>query len=219
MTIRGPPVYAHPMQVVGTLVILTGLAIAAWTVIRRPHHPAPPVLWLAGLAIIAGLGLVVQDRLIGVSLKGVGTIKAAARQATTDAEHIKKMRERIDAQGAAIDAVAQQAVDARRASRDLGVQADLADKKLKAIDDAQQKATRLLSELQETAKFMETAQAALNDDRVAYDRLRALAADKTSPFSERATQTLRTVLDKHSPVFARPFTILPWQEGIEPSKE
>lgn len=61
------------------------------------------------IAITVSLILLLPNRAIELTLKSVGTIKAAAQQASADANVISDLRSRIERQSATIDLVAQQA--------------------------------------------------------------------------------------------------------------
>ena len=104
-----------------------------------------------------------------------------------DAAAVSQVRERIEAQNATIGAVAKQEGEAKKITEELSAKSEDADKKLKAMDDAQQ-----------TATFAVVVQAALNDDRPSFDKLWALAEDKKSPFQARAPG--RIVPQAHQPL-------------------
>lgn len=204
-------------QLLGTLLILNSLVLAGWW-ITNSRANSGLVLGLCGLAVFAGMFLILQDRATEITVKGVGTIKAAAQQAQVDAQQVAELRGRVERQSATIDAVAAQAVEARKLSEELARKNELADQKLKGIDETLQRATKVLAEQQQLAEFTATVQAAQNDDRRAFDKLRQWAEDRKYPFAGRASQAWRTILDQHSqPWFASGFGV-PWREGVDPSK-
>jgi hypothetical protein len=169
------------------------------------------------LATFAGAFLVLEDRVTELSIKNVGTIKAAAEQAVLDAKQIAEIRKRIEAQSAAVELVAKEATEAKRLSEDLSQKSQLAEKKLTELDQALNKASGTLSEIQQTMEFITTVSLAQSDDK-SFDKLKSLADDKSNQFYLRAGQAWVTILDQHSaPFFTAGFTF-PWVEGVDPSK-
>ncbi|MHC5061943.1 MAG: hypothetical protein ACYTFK_12765, partial [Planctomycetota bacterium] len=70
------------------------------------------IILLCLIAVFVGFVFLFQDRAIEITLKHVGTIKAAAQQAQLDSQAIGDIRSRIEAQGATVDLIAQQAARA-----------------------------------------------------------------------------------------------------------
>jgi tetratricopeptide (TPR) repeat protein len=94
------------------------------------------------ISLISGVALIVIDRITEIPVPYIGAIKTAEKQATSDAEKISKLKERIEAQSATIDLVAQNATDAKKLSteakslyEDLSNKNKIADKELKNISD------------------------------------------------------------------------------------
>ena len=106
------------MKIVGILLIFNALFLATWWVCT--NHPYKTWAIFAGLvAIFVGVYFTVQDRAIEISIEKVGTIKAAAEQATIDAQAVTALRNRIESQSATVDLVAQSATKAHKLIEDL----------------------------------------------------------------------------------------------------
>jgi len=91
--------------------------------------------WALAMCLVAvtiSLILLLPGRAIELTLKSVGTIKAAAQQASADANVISDLRNRIERQSAAIDSVAQQANTSLKLEEQLS---DKAASAVKKIDD------------------------------------------------------------------------------------
>jgi hypothetical protein len=204
------------MSFVGFFLILTGFALAVWWVASgRPQQT--PMLSVLGLAILTGVVLVLPDRAVEISIKGVGTIKAAAAQAVIDAKQITEMRQRIEAQSATVDLVAKEAAETKKLSEDLSQKNQLAEQKLTEVDQTLKKASESLSELQRTSEFTNTVILAQNDDRKAFDQLKSWANDAANPLSPRALQAWVTILDQHAQPFYRSNFTFPWKKDLDPS--
>jgi hypothetical protein len=93
------------MKLIGILLVFNSLAVSSWWITVHGTHKGA-VLTLCFLAVFAGIALVVSDRITEVSMKGVGTIKAAAEQASADANEISALKNRVEAQSATVDLIA-----------------------------------------------------------------------------------------------------------------
>lgn len=93
------------MKLIGILLVLNSVAVSSWWITAHGTHKGA-VLTLCSLAVFAGLALVVSDRITELSMKGVGTIKAAAEQASADANEISALKNRVEAQSATVDLIA-----------------------------------------------------------------------------------------------------------------
>lgn len=166
-----------------------------------------------------------------ITIKGIGSIKAAAEQAVVDARQIKELRERIEAQSATVDLVAKSAMDAKNLSTEaqgiskeakqlvdaLDRKNETANKKLQEIEEEIKKVNSISDDLQSIARFTTIVIAAQNNDRKAFDQLGAWANDKSNPFAQRALEAYSTIMDEHSkPYFMSGYKI-PWKEGFDPS--
>lgn len=95
-------------KIIGGLLIINSIIIALLLITSSQVHKAG-VISICLIAIFAGFFLIIQDRVIEITVKGVGTIKAAAEQASADANEISELKNRIEAQSATVDLVADKA--------------------------------------------------------------------------------------------------------------
>lgn len=203
---------------IGGLLLIIGSLIVAFYWVGAGRKNIKTFIFICLIGVFAGIFLVMQDRVIEVSVKGFGTIKAAAEQATSDAKQIKELRERLEAQAATVDLIAKQAIEIKELYKNLEQKRKLADQKLKDLNDTQQKALQMLSQIGEINKFTITVIAAQSDDRKAYDRLKAWADDSSYPFSSHARDAWDTIRGEHSkPFYSSGFTV-PWRKDVDPSK-
>jgi len=201
---------------VGLLIILSALV---WAGLRIGGDKSLKgwVLTLCFLAVFAGMFLIVCDRATEISIKGVGTIKAAAERATVDANAIAELRQRVEAQSSMVDLVAKEAARAHELAEAAVSKTDSAERRLEAVNAMLTTAQQKVAELDKIAEFTRTVVAAQNDDRRAFDQLEVWANDASFPMREEAAAAYRTVLDDHSqPFFVSGFSV-PWKEGIDPS--
>ncbi len=205
------------LQLVGLFVILIALSATAWWVSRKKGANVP-VITVCGLAIFAGIFLIINERAVEITIKNVGTIKAAAQQALVDAQQIAEIRKRIEAQGATVDLVAKEAADAKRLTEELSRKNELAEKKLKELDSAVKNGSSAVDELQAYTKFNSAVLAAQSDNRPAFDQISKWAKDKSRPFSAAAEQAWVAVMDSHESPFMSTGFKVPWKEGVDPSK-
>lgn len=88
------------------LIIAAPLSTLVWFAIRRDYKV---LVLFCVMTLFAGTYLRLEERIREVTVQGVGSIKAAAKQAATDAAYIAEIKERVERQSATIDAVARQA--------------------------------------------------------------------------------------------------------------
>jgi chromosome segregation ATPase len=127
------------LQIIGLIIIITPISITIWSFIRSKPY-AKPMLLVSVISVFIGLPLIIINRITEITVGRVGTIKAATKQVTLDAEEVSKLRKRVESQSATIDLVAQNATDAKKLSteaknlyEDLSNKNILADKELKNI--------------------------------------------------------------------------------------
>jgi hypothetical protein len=119
------------VDIVGIALLLIALGLTAWWVTKDKPYKS----WALAMCLVAvtiSLILLLPGRAIELTLKSVGTIKAAAQQASADANVISDLRNRIERQSAAIDSVAQQANTSLKLEEQLS---DKAASAVKKIDD------------------------------------------------------------------------------------
>lgn len=205
------------LQLVGLFVILIALSATAWWVSRKKGANGP-VITVCCLAIFAGIFLIINERAVEITIKNVGTIKAATKQALVDAQQITEIRKRIEAQGATVDLVAKEAADAKRLTEELSRKNELAEKKLKELDSAVKNGSSAVEELQAYTEFNSVVLAAQSDNRPAFDQIDKWGKDKSRPFSAAAEQAWVAVMDSHESPFMSTGFKVPWNEGVDPSK-
>jgi seryl-tRNA synthetase len=205
------------MKLIGILLVLNGIALTAWWVTTNGTHKAS-VITVCTIAVFAGLALILQDRITELTVKGVGSIKAAVEKAESDAEAIDSLKSRVESQSATVDLVAQEASKAKKLSEEVAKKNERAEKKLDTLDESIAKAKSTLSSLESVTEYTMTVVAAQNDDRKAFDKLKAWSEDKNHPFRERAQQAWTSVFESHNKPYSVSGFKVPWVEGFDPSK-
>lgn len=204
------------MKFAGFLLIVNALAVTGWQV--ASSSGSKWVISVCALAVFAGLALCFQDRITELSIKGVGSLKAATAQAETKLAEIEHIRTRVEAQSATIDLVAKEAKEAKQLTEDIKKKSEDVEEKVKKVDSAVEKVTSQTKELSFLLEFTNTVVAAQNDDRKAFDRLKVWSEDDGFRYSKEAAQAWQKVIDDHS----KPWTVggfsSPWKEGFDPSK-
>ena len=165
------------MKLIGILIVLNSIALTAWWITTQGSHKTT-VVTLCFLTVFAGLALILQERITELTVKGVGTIKTAAQQVTSDARTVAELKERVENQSATVDLVAKEASKAKALSEEVADKNRIAEDKLETLDKAINKANSTLEELEAVTEFTMTVVAAQNDDRKAFDELSHWAADK-----------------------------------------
>jgi len=204
-------------KLVGLLFIANSIIVAGWWV-TRDYPNKGWVFTVSLLAVFAGMFLFLQDRATEVTIEGVGTIKAAVEKASEDAQAISALRQRIEAQSATVDLVAQQATTAKGMAEQLAQKSEAAEKKLVEVDSALTTARSKVDELQQVTEFTRTVLAAQNDDRKAFDLLEKWANDPAFRFRSEAGAAWTAVLDEHAKSFYMSGFTVPWKQGIDPAK-
>jgi seryl-tRNA synthetase len=205
------------MKLIGILLVLNGIALTAWWVTTHGSHKAS-VIAVCSIAVFAGLALILQDRITELTVKGVGSIKAAAEQAASDANAIDSLKSRVESQSATVDLVAQEASKAKKLSEEVAEKNERAEKKLETLDESIAKAKSTLDDLESITDYTMTVVAAQNDDRKAFDKLKTWSEDKNHPFRERAQQAWNSVFESHNKPYSVGGFRVPWVDGFDPSK-
>ena len=135
------------MKLLGILIILNALVVAAWFSISGTANKWIIVVCFA--AIFSGIFFLVSDRATEVSVSGSGTIKAAVDRATSDAIQVAGLKARIEAQSATIDLVAKEAMEAKEVSESLKEKNRDAEEKLLTINSTLEKAAISLKGIQD----------------------------------------------------------------------
>jgi protein-disulfide isomerase len=181
------------IQIIGVLIIVCALVFGGYLLVKVKDARKGGI-GLAGLGVFAGIVILISDRITELTFGGVGTIKAATAQATSDAGTISALKVRVEDQSATVDAIAKEAGDAADLSNKVSAQIVSADKKLAQLDAAIVVAKTTLASLQADSAFSTTVEEAQNDDRVAFDKLHTIALDPQSPYAIRAAQAWNAVL-------------------------
>lgn len=196
------------MKIIGLLINLNALILTVWWVsTEHPHKPWAITACI--LALFVGMFMVLQDRAIEITLKGVGSIKAAAQQATTDANAIASLKERIEAQSATIDLVATKASEARNLVDQLAERAQEADAKIDQVD-------KTIKEAEKLNLFHSIVLAAENDDWDAFVSLLKWIDDKNFPLREIAANAYTRIRISFTGPIGRGFLNPTWQAGVNP---
>ena len=205
------------MQIVGMLLIFSALCLSTWWVCT--DHPHKKWAIFSGLiAIFVGMYFTVQDRAIEITIEKVGTIKAAAEQATVDAQAVADLRKRIEAQSATVDLVAQSATNAHNLIDDLSQKNREAETKIGELEIAGSAIQETIAELQETAEFMSLVAAAQNDDRTAFDKLIEWAKKKESAYWQHAADAIIRIRTEFGGPIIRGHMNVPWPKGTDPTQ-
>jgi len=96
------------MKIVGFLIALNAIILTAWWV-STDHTHKGWVIVVCLIAVFLGMVLLLYDRALDITVKGVGSIKAAAEQVASDANAIGELRQRIENQSATVDLIAKDA--------------------------------------------------------------------------------------------------------------
>jgi hypothetical protein len=159
------------MKLLGLLLIANALILsAAWMVGETASKAGSAtrigVVSVTLIAVFAGIFFIIADRSTEITVKGVGTIKAAALSAQTDAKEVAAIKQRVENQSATIDLIASKATQAQS----------------------------LAEQVKRTLDFAVTVQKALADDRVAFNHLQDYVRDESelSPIAGNMYVAVRT---------------------------
>jgi len=205
------------MKIIGILLIFNALFLTTWWVCTEHPHKGWAVL-ASLVTIFVGVYFTVQDRAIEITIKNVGTIKAAAKQAVIDAQAVADLLKRIEAQSATVDLVAESAIKAHDLIEELSRKNQTAEGKIHELEAAGSEVQKTVTELKETAEFMSLVAAAQNDDRTAFNRLNAWVDNKASPYWQHAADAIvRTRTEFGGPI-QRGHMKVPWPQDTDPRK-
>lgn len=204
------------LQLLGVLLIINSLIGAFWWISQKGGGLA--IGAIAALAVFAGIFLIINERATEITIKNVGTIKAAAQRASSDAKEIAELRDRVAAQAATIDLVAKDSADAKTIVAEVKEAIDIAEQKVKEIEGATIKASNSLDRLERYTDFNSTVIAAQNDDRKAFDQLKKWADDQTNSFHKQSAQAWEKILNEHASPIVFGTAPLPWNPSVDPSK-
>lgn len=205
------------MKILGIVLILGSILFTTYWVICKNNNK----YWLVFICLITvfiGLVLIFNERITELTVKGVGTIKAAAIKAETDAEAISEIKESVENQRAIIELVAKEASEAKSISEEAASKNELAEEKLKIISNSIKEAKSTINELNLLSEYTMTVLKAQSDDRNAFDKLKEISQDANNPFSSNAEQAWIAILESHSKSFFVTNKKYPWNENFDPSE-
>lgn len=205
------------MKLIGSLIVINSLfASIYWLAEYGTHKVFASTITL--IAVFAGLAFILQDRITELTIKGVGTIKAATEQAVADAKSIADIKEKIENQGATVDIVARQALSAQKLSEEVSQKNKEAEENLNALHETILAANKTMDGLNEFSKYAEVVMAAQNDDRKAFDQLETWSSDKKYKYFDQAEKAWVSILNMHNAPFMQTGLTFPWNSGIDPTK-
>jgi len=205
------------MKIIGFLIVIIAVLLTGWWVSSNHKHKGWVVI-ACTLALFAGIFMMLQDRAIEISLKGVGTIKAAAEQATTDAAAIADVKKRVEAQGATVDLVAKSAQEAKALVAELEKKNKSTGEKLLRLDNTMNEAAQALKSIEQTTEFTTTLLAAKNDNWEAFSQLLAWSKDKSYPLRQTATSAYVKIRISYAGRITEPAYInINWNDGVDPA--
>lgn len=204
------------MKLIGILLVINALVVTAWQVANNGGGKF--VIAVCMIAVFTGLVLTFQDRITELTIKGVGTLKAATEEAEIKLGAIERIKARIESQSATIDLVAKDARDARQLTDEIKTKSEEVERKVVALDNTLERANKNTKELSAVLEFTNTVVAAQSDDRNAFDKLATWAGDPSFHYAKEAGQAYVKIMDDHSSgMYSTGFTV-PWNEGVDPSK-
>lgn len=204
------------MKLLGLLMIINSLILTGFWLIGENTHKG----WVVTICIIfifVGMFFILQDRAIEISLKGIGTIKAAAKQATVDAELIDSIKQRIEAQRSTIDLVAKSADEAKALSTEARQLTKDVSEKNEQLDDLYNQAQKKQKELEEITEISRLVIAVENDSRQAFNKLKQ-TLDSNSKFRELTINAIIKARTAYR-VIEPGYVIIDWDKlGLDPKK-
>ena len=205
------------MVILGSVLILGSIIFTTyWVIIKNNNYP-----WLVSIcliAVFAGLALVFNERITELTVKGVGTIKAAAIKAETDAEVISEIKDRVENQRVIIDLVAKEASEAKSISEEVANKNKLAEEKLEIISNSIKEAKSTIGEINSLSEYTMTVLKAQSDDRNAFDKLKEIALEENNPFSSNAKHAWITILESHNKPYFFTDKKYTWNKNCDPSE-
>ena len=205
------------MKLIGILIVVNSIVVSAWWIMTHNTNKNSVLAWCF-LAVFAGLGFILSDRITEFSMNGVGTIKTAIEQASADANAISKLKKRIEDQSATVDLIAKEAAGAKQLVDALSEKNLKAEEKLLHLDKSINEGNLAVEKLQLYNQFHSTILAAQNDNRQAYDQLWAWGNDSSFQFQKASAQAAQTIMDQHNSQIFISNVSVPWNEGVDPKK-
>ena len=198
-------------QFFGLLIVINGIVITGFLFYTtgKLHF-----LWLGAFIVVAGVLLLITERIVEISYKGFN-IKAVAEKAIIDARQISEIKGRIETQSATVDLVAKSADDARNLVRSLEKKNSDIESKVGKIDSDVQKSDKVLANLEKMNDFSSVLLAAQNDDAKAYEQLTKWIDKKDTPFWKIAANAVVKIRADAGGPIEPGFINIDWK-GIDP---
>ncbi|HCE42845.1 MAG TPA: hypothetical protein DET40_04805 [Lentisphaeria bacterium] len=200
-------------KLIGFLVIVNAIIVTGWWVTGDHQYKG----WASSICIVSiffGIFLMLQERVVEVSVNKVGSIKAVVEQATADAKTIADIKRSIEAQRSTVDLVAKEAADAKKLVDDVALKNAKAEEKLATLDKAITNGDKAVKQLQDYSVLTSTTMAAQGDDRRAYDQLWAWSKDESCPFKNQAGRAVMGIMEQNDNLRLIPG--IKWTEGVDP---
>lgn len=148
-----------------------------------------------------------------------GTIKLASDQAQKYAAQIREVRNRVNEEQGSIAAASMNISKTDALVSELSRKNASAEIKLATISSELVKSDSLLSNLQKQSEYETTVSAAQSDDRHAFEKLKGLASDPTSPFQTLATSAWKTIRTQANMISSMRTTYtVNWPASFDPKK-
>lgn len=93
-----------------------------------------------------------------------------------------------------------------------------AENRIASLDEEIGKARGTRDDLRDRSEFTMTVIFAQNDDRKAFDQLKAWSEAPNFPFKNEAQQAWLKILDEHATLFTVSGFTVPWAEGVDPAE-
>jgi len=205
------------MKFIGILMIFNCLTLTGWWIATNGANKWG-VISVCAIGCVVGTILATETRFSKFILKkGEAQMEAYLEQATADVQGIAELKNQAEADRTVISLVAKEAAEAKMLSEQIEEKYEIADIKLKEIDEGLSRTSDKLSEVNLIAEFLGTVVAAHSDNRKAFDKLKVLSNDSSFPFADMAHKAHLVILAKHSePMMVK--RSLNWREEVDPSK-
>jgi hypothetical protein len=202
------------MKVIGFFIVLNAIGLTAWWV-GSDHAHKGWVVTVCFIALFFGIFMILQDKAVELTIKGIGTIKAAEKQVTADANTISDLKKRVESQSATVDLVAKSAEEARKLVDELTEKSQETDKKLGKLNEAAVNAQKALKEIDKTTEFATVLLAAQSDDWKSFVQLRKWGEDNSFPLQEMAANACIQIINSYSGPFRHGYLDYRWPPGVD----
>ena len=205
------------MKLLGLLLILNSLVLTGYWVIGDHTHKGWAIT-ICVVTIIVGIAFTFHERALEITFSGIGTIKAAAKQAAIDANAVSDLKDRVESQSATVDLVAQSAAEARKIVDKLTEKSQATDEKLDMIDETIVKAQEALKEIKRITEFATDLLAAQNDNWKSFEQLRQWGDDTSFPLNEVAVNAYVKIRTSYGGPIKYGYLNIKWPKEDDPAK-